>query len=152
MRIDVDVDGLRETRETVVTLDDDVDKAMDDAVEDIADDVNQNMTAELFRQGSVKTGEGYRSLRTADAGKGRTNVIGRSYLVPLDKGSTPHNPRVNHRLRFWAASEGWEVSQIVQHIQRYGTRPHPFIDVSVDRAVIQSDDVALKNIKKRIDS
>lgn len=151
LALDIDVND-KDAREILLTADEDIEKGADDALDDIGEEIRVNMVRQLFRQGSVKTGTGHRSLRVRNVGEGRRFVVGRRYLLGLEHGTQPHTPRTNYRLSFWANSEGWSVDGIVKHIQRYGTRPNPFVGVSVDRAVTSLDDFVVKNISKRLDS
>lgn len=145
LRIDVDDE---QARELFTTIDDGVEKAESDILEDLGEETRKSIVRQLFRQGSVSTGTGHRSLTVRPAGEGTRKLYGRSYLLGLDQGTRKHRPRRNFRFRFWASEQGWTPDTLAKHISKYGTRPNPFISKSVDRAVIKLDDIALKHIQK----
>lgn len=147
MVVKIDIED-HQARETIATIDEDVERAEQDILDELGEETRESMVRQLFRQGSVSTGTGHRSLTVRPAGRRSRNLSGRAYLVGLDQGTKPHEPRRNFRLRFWASEEGWTVDGIADHISNYGTDPNPFIRRSVDRAVIRFDDIAIKNIRK----
>jgi hypothetical protein len=151
-RLDVDVDvKATEARQFFVEADEKSKKAVGEVAEDVGESIRKQMVRSLFRQGSVKTGEGYRSLRVRQGkNKNTRQLVGRSYLQALDEGTQPHTPRIDHRLRFWARSEGWNPQALARHIGTFGTNAHPFIDKSIDVGVISAKNTTLKTIKKNI--
>lgn len=82
----------------------------------------------MRRNGSVVTGQGIRSLRPRDMGKGKVGVYGNAYLEDLDTGTVRHWPETdNMRFRTAANSYGMSTHELAEVIAQKGTKPHPWI-------------------------
>jgi len=99
--------------------------SIDKSLEQAADKGMENARTQLFRQGSVATETGVRSIEAENMGDFEYMVKGRSYLVAVDEGTKPHTPDTNIRLIEWAKQEGWNVIDLIEHIEQEGTKPHP---------------------------
>ena len=104
-------------------------EVVDDSAKETARKGVSNARSQLTRQGSVATETGINSLSKQQINSSDQKVTygveGRSYLKLVDTGTDAHTPDINYRLIAWATQHGFEVSEIVQHIEEEGTKPHP---------------------------
>ena len=64
--------------------------------------------------------------------EGTITISGYKYGLFLDSGSKPHMPPVDS-LRAWANCNGINPWAVAYSIKKNGTKPHPFLDKSVEK-------------------
>lgn len=120
-------------------LEEQLEVAIPEAVEEEGGEKAKENVKKIFRNKtsppSSASGQAMRSLTVNKKGNRQIQLLGNAYLDLVETGTDPHTPDVSERLRIWADQEGWEVSEIVDHIERRGTRPHLFKEDAFDRVV-----------------
>jgi len=131
-RIDVSSDEAARGLESITRQ---VEKEVDNAAERITELGVDSAKKQLVRNRSVASETGIRSLKSEKIDDNHYAVKGRSYLKLVDSGTKPHTPDINTRLIIWASQEGWTVSEIVNHIEEEGTKPHEWMEPAFDPLV-----------------
>lgn len=86
----------------------------------------------LRNKGSVATGQGVQSLHSKKNGDHEYVLKGNFYLKLVHFGTKPHTPEINKRLKVWADQHGWELDEIVSHIEDQGTNANEWMFKAFD--------------------